>query len=72
VQICREHLAKQGSKFRHSCHGDPTPATPTSTGQNGLTKRLTYIDGRKLNISPEQVLPFSTGVIMEPLPYETD
>jgi glutamate N-acetyltransferase/amino-acid N-acetyltransferase len=42
------------------------------TGEHGLVHaRATCIAlARHLNVAPEQVLPFSTGVIMEPLPLE--
>ena len=40
------------------------------TGEDGLVRALSTCIAlaRKLEISPQQVLPFSTGVIMEPLP----
>ena len=42
------------------------------TGEDGRARALSTCVAlaRKLGISPEQVLPFSTGVIMEPLPVE--
>ena len=42
------------------------------TGEDGLVRaRATCIAlARRLNLAPEQVLPFSTGVIMEPLPVD--
>jgi glutamate N-acetyltransferase/amino-acid N-acetyltransferase len=42
------------------------------TGEDGLMRtRSTCIAlARKLEIAPEQILPFSTGVIMEPLPVD--
>jgi glutamate N-acetyltransferase/amino-acid N-acetyltransferase len=41
------------------------------TGADGLVRaRATCILARQLNVAPEQVLPFSTGVIMEPLPHD--
>jgi glutamate N-acetyltransferase / amino-acid N-acetyltransferase len=42
------------------------------TGEDGLSRaRMTCQSlARKLNIASEQVLPFSTGVIMESLPHE--
>jgi glutamate N-acetyltransferase/amino-acid N-acetyltransferase len=42
------------------------------TGSDGLMRaRASCIAlARQLNLSPEQILPFSTGVIMEPLPHD--
>jgi glutamate N-acetyltransferase / amino-acid N-acetyltransferase len=68
VQVCRDHLA----------HGDiralvvNTGNANAGTGEDGLARaRDTCIAlARNLEIAPEQVLPFSTGVIMEPLPVE--
>ena len=42
------------------------------TGEDGLARaRATCIAlARQLELAPEQVLPFSTGVIMEPLPID--
>ena len=42
------------------------------TGEDGLTRAQASCIAlaRELNVSPEQILPFSTGVIMEPLPFE--
>lgn len=68
VQVCREHLA----------HGDiramviNTGNANAGTGEDGLVRarRTCVAAARLLNVAPEQVLPFSTGVIMEPLPVE--
>ena len=69
VQVCREHLAAN--------HGIRAMVINTGnanagTGEDGLMRtRSTCIAlARKLEISPEQILPFSTGVIMEPLPVD--
>jgi glutamate N-acetyltransferase/amino-acid N-acetyltransferase len=42
------------------------------TGEDGLMRaRSTCIAlARHLDLAPEQILPFSTGVIMEPLPND--
>lgn len=42
------------------------------TGQDGIGRALSVCAwvAKSLNCKPEQVLPFSTGVIMEPLPVE--
>ena len=73
VQICREHLAiNKGQTFGIRAMVINTGNANAGTGQDGLTRaQATCIAlARELNVSPEQILPFSTGVIMEPLPYE--
>ena len=73
VQICREHLAKNnGQSLGIRAMVINTGNANAGTGQDGLTRaQATCIAlARELNVSPEQVLPFSTGVIMEPLPYD--
>ena len=73
VQICRDHLAKNsGQTFGIRAMVINTGNANAGTGADGLTRaQATCIAlARELNISPEQILPFSTGVIMEPLPYE--
>ncbi|CDS51246.1 Glutamate N-acetyltransferase / N-acetylglutamate synthase [Polaromonas sp. CG9_12] len=73
VQICREHLAAHAGRS----HGIRAMLINTGnanagTGQDGLVRaQSTCIElARALNLSPEQILPFSTGVIMEPLPHD--
>ncbi|MEO8014992.1 MAG: bifunctional glutamate N-acetyltransferase/amino-acid acetyltransferase ArgJ [Polaromonas sp.] len=73
VQICREHLAAHAGRS----HGIRAMLINTGnanagTGQDGLVRaQSTCIElARALNLSPEQILPFSTGVIMEPLPND--
>ena len=73
VQVCREHLAKNnGQSFGIRAMVINTGNANAGTGQDGLTRaQATCIAlARELNVSPEQILPFSTGVIMEPLPHE--
>ena len=73
MQICREHLAKnKGQNFGIRAIVVNTGNANAGTGADGLTRaQATCIAlARELNVSPEQILPFSTGVIMEPLPYE--
>jgi glutamate N-acetyltransferase/amino-acid N-acetyltransferase len=73
VQICREHLAKNsGQSLGIRAMVINTGNANAGTGEDGLTRaQATCIAlARELNLSPEQILPFSTGVIMEPLPYE--
>ncbi len=69
VQICREHLAK-GLGIRAILIN--TGNANAGTGDDGLARaRSTCVAmARQLDIAPEQVLPFSTGVIMEPLPND--
>lgn len=69
VQVCREHLAS-GSAVRALVIN--TGNANAGTGDPGLVNaRATCIAlARLLDIAPEEVLPFSTGVIMEPLPLE--
>jgi glutamate N-acetyltransferase/amino-acid N-acetyltransferase len=69
VQVCREHLA-QGHDVRAIVIN--TGNANAGTGEDGLVRaRATCIAlARLLEVAPEQVLPFSTGVIMEPLPVD--
>lgn len=69
VQVCREHLA-QGFGVRAMVIN--TGNANAGTGEDGLVRaRSTCIAlARLLELAPEQVLPFSTGVIMEPLPSD--
>ncbi|MEO7643424.1 MAG: bifunctional glutamate N-acetyltransferase/amino-acid acetyltransferase ArgJ, partial [Ramlibacter sp.] len=68
VQICREHL--QGGDIRAMVIN--TGNANAGTGEDGLVRARTSCIALAvmLEIAPEQVLPFSTGVIMEPLPVE--
>ncbi len=73
VQICRAHLGKNGGKsmgIRALLIN--TGNANAGTGHEGLTRAQASCIAlaRELNVSPEQILPFSTGVIMEPLPHE--
>ncbi len=69
VQLCRDHLAA-GHEIRAMVIN--TGNANAGTGEPGLVNaRATCIAmARQLQLSPEQVLPFSTGVIMEPLPVD--
>jgi glutamate N-acetyltransferase/amino-acid N-acetyltransferase len=69
VQVCREHL----------CAGNGIRALVINTGNaNAGTGALGLADARQtanalaraLGVKHEQILPFSTGVIMEPLPLD--
>ena len=73
VQICREHLSlhdglTQGIRAMLINTGNAN----AGTGSDGLMRaRASCIAlAQQLNVSPEQILPFSTGVIMEPLPHD--
>jgi glutamate N-acetyltransferase/amino-acid N-acetyltransferase len=69
VQVCREHLAA-GAGIRALVVN--TGNANAGTGEDGLVRaRTTCIAlAQRLDLAPEQVLPFSTGVIMETLPVE--
>ncbi len=73
VQICREHLAKNsGQSLGIRAMLINTGNANAGTGADGLSRALSSCIAlaRELNLAPEQILPFSTGVIMEPLPHE--
>lgn len=69
VQVSREHLSR-GAGVRAMVIN--TGNANAGTGDDGLVRaRATCIAlARQLTFSPEQILPFSTGVIMEPLPVD--
>mgnify|MGYP000941489428 CR=1 FL=1 len=69
VLLCREHLgAGQGIRALLVNTGNAN----AGTGEDGLARaRATCVAlAARLGIAPWQVLPFSTGVIMETLPHE--
>jgi glutamate N-acetyltransferase/amino-acid N-acetyltransferase len=69
VQICREHLAA-GLGIRAILVN--TGNANAGTGDDGLMRaKATCIAlAQHLDLAPEQILPFSTGVIMESLPHD--
>lgn len=69
VQLCRERLA--GSTDIRALLINTGNAN-AGTGEDGLVRARasTIALARQLQLSPEQILPFSTGVIMETLPVE--
>lgn len=69
VQICRQHLAA-GQEIRALIVN--TGIANAGTGEPGRqTAQETCVAvGRLLGVDAGQVLPFSTGVILEPLPVE--
>lgn len=69
VQLCRKHLAAAiGPRALVINTGNAN----AGTGEDGLMRAFSTCVSvaQQLNLSPEQVLPFSTGVIMEPLPTD--
>ena len=76
VQLCREHLAQAGagtvagSGIRAMLIN--TGNANAGTGEDGLARaRSTCIAlAKQLGVKSGQILPFSTGVIMEPLPND--
>ena len=69
VQVCREHLAAS-SAIRAMVIN--TGNANAGTGAAGLTNARKTCDAlaKELNLQPAQILPFSTGVIMEELPVD--
>ncbi|MCG3188157.1 MAG: Arginine biosynthesis bifunctional protein ArgJ [Burkholderiaceae bacterium] len=69
VQLCREHLAA-GPAIRALVIN--TGNANAGTGAGGLTsaRRSCEALAHRLGLRPQQVLPFSTGVIMETLPID--
>jgi glutamate N-acetyltransferase / amino-acid N-acetyltransferase len=69
VQVCQQHLAQgQGARAMVINTGNAN----AGTGQPGLDHAHTTCAAvaQLVGVAPEQVLPFSTGVIMEPLPVD--
>ena len=69
VQVCRQHLAS-GQGIRALVIN--TGIANAGTGEPGLAAAHATCEAvaALLDLSPAQVLPFSTGVILEPLPVE--
>ena len=69
VQVCREHLAATGAMRALVVN---TGNANAGTGATGLAhaRRSCAAVAALLQVAPAEVLPFSTGVIMEPLPIE--
>ena len=69
VQVCRTHL-ESGQGIRAMVVN--TGNANAGTGADGLQRARATCDAvaEKLNLQATQVLPFSTGVIMEPLPID--
>ena len=69
VQVCREHLAASPAARALLIN---TGNANAGTGADGLTRarRSCAALAALMGLQPQQVLPFSTGVIMETLPVE--
>ena len=69
VQLCKQHLAT-GTGIRALVIN--TGVANAGTGESGLQNAFAVCEAvaAQLGIKPQQVLPFSTGVIMEPLPVQ--
>lgn len=68
VQVCREHLAAEPIRVLVVNTGNAN----AGTGEPGLAAARTTCEAaaQLIGCTPGAVLPFSTGVIMEPLPVE--
>jgi glutamate N-acetyltransferase/amino-acid N-acetyltransferase len=69
VQICRQHLdGAQGIRAMLINTGNAN----AGTGADGLARAHStcVVMAQQLGVAVEQILPFSTGVIMEPLPND--
>ena len=71
VQVCREHLQITGGHDMRALVVN-TGCANAGTGAQGLIDaRQTCVElASLLGVRPEQVLPFSTGVILEPMPMQ--
>ena len=72
VQICREHLANHPGSPGIRAMLINTGNANAGTGGEGLKRALACCVALagELHLASGQILPFSTGVIMEPLPHE--
>jgi len=72
VQLCRQHLAAVGSGQGIRALVVNTGNANAGTGADGLARaqRTCETLAGHLGVTAQQVLPFSTGVIMETLPVE--
>ncbi|MCO5108513.1 MAG: bifunctional glutamate N-acetyltransferase/amino-acid acetyltransferase ArgJ [Burkholderiaceae bacterium] len=70
VRVCREHLASSGGAIRALVVN--TGCANAGTGAAGVENARRSCDevARLLGCAPQQVLPFSTGVILEHLPMD--
>ena len=74
VQICREHLEQAGTAAGLGIRAMVinTGNANAGTGEDGLARARSTCAAlaKQLGVKPGQILPFSTGVIMEPLPND--
>ena len=72
VQVCREHLALDSTKGEIRALVVNTGNANAGTGERGMKDALRTCAelAKELRLKPEQILPFSTGVILEPLPID--
>ncbi len=72
VQVCRDHLAGAAGAGGIRALVVNTGNANAGTGEPGLAAARRTCDAvaRLAGCTPAQVLPFSTGVIMEPLPVD--
>jgi glutamate N-acetyltransferase / amino-acid N-acetyltransferase len=69
VQVCKEHLSSTGAIRAFIIN---TGNANAGTGETGLSDALATCEavGQMLGLQANQILPFSTGVILEPLPLQ--
>lgn len=72
VQICKAHLAQASAAAPIRALLINTGNANAGTGATGLAHANTTCDAlaKLMDCAPQQILPFSTGVILEPLPVE--
>ena len=74
VTVCREHLARASEPNRPGIRAlvINTGNANAGTGEPGMraTRETCSVLARLMGLAPEQILPFSTGVILEPLPVD--
>ena len=76
VQVCREHLksSQNSNQLASSIRAMVinTGNANAGTGEDGLMRARSTCQSlaEKLGLHPQQILPFSTGVIMESLPHD--
>jgi len=69
VQVCKEHLSSSNAIRALIIN---TGNANAGTGETGLSDALATCEavGQMLGLQNNQILPFSTGVILEPLPLQ--
>ena len=76
VQVCREHLRLSGKSSKDTSGIRAmvinTGNANAGTGEDGLMRARSTCQSlaQKLGLASQQILPFSTGVIMESLPHD--